>query len=51
MLLWILFGILLLAVGGLMHERDILDQIRKEEKCIEACWSTDIQEVKITKEN
>lgn len=45
-----LLAIIIAVVGAYAHEHDMLNQIRKENKCIGACWSTDIEEVIIIKE-
>ena len=40
-----------LYFGARAHEKDMLRQITNEGKCTEACWTTDIQEIKIIKES
>lgn len=49
-LLAIIIAVGLMILGAYVHEHDMLNQIRKENKCIGACWSTDIEEVIIIKE-
>ena len=50
-ILLILFSFGSLYFGAIAHEEDMLRQITSEGKCTEACWTMDIQEIKIIKEH